>query len=252
MGTPRHSILSPKKAVPPPEPVEMDGESNAIFELDNDAQATLIEARSKLRREQSQEVLSAKLLQTPTFEHAEKSNATSPAPSTAEATDSAYASSPEFEQPRPTTSPNAPRPPAIGALGIFPSASMTSLPSMVAVEQDRQSDKMSITSLSVTALPTVSAPSTPAIGSANVHSSTPKEPSRLRHGSVPAVMPTLKKRTSFSALKKFFGRRSASAEPTTRVKVVEEEPEAREKDKENKAPITKKSGAMESLIELPG
>ena len=227
----------------------MDGESNAIFELDNDAQATLIEARSKLRKKQSQEILSAQLLQTPTVDSAEKSSAASPAPSTGEATDSAYASSPEMEQQRPTTSPNAPRPPAIGALGIFPSASMTSLPSMVAVEQDRQSDKMSVNSLNVTALPTVGSPTATGTASANGNSTAPKEPSRLRHGSVPAVLPTLKKRTSFSALKKFFQRRSASAEPTGRVRIVEEEGDA--KDKENKAP-PKKSAAMESLIELPG
>lgn len=186
----------------------MDAESTALFELDNTPQALLIEARSKLHKQQSQELLSAKALHTPTVEAEKPAKERDASPSSGEATDSAYASSPELEPPRPTTAPSAARPPTIGALGIFPSSSMTSLPSMVAVEQDRRSDKESTRSNSVTALPTVLSPKLGTDGAAKVGSSSaPKEPSRLRHGSVPNVMPALKKRGSLSALKKYFLRR---------------------------------------------
>jgi hypothetical protein len=224
-----------RKPIPKTEPVHVEADSNILFELDNEAQATLIEARSKLREQQSHEVLSARLLHTPKPDEHDK-GAAEPDSNVvgADATDSAYASSPEMEQPRPLTSP-APRTPAspgIGSLGIFPSASMTSLPSMINVEQDRPSDKES-----VTALPVVSSPRA---------NSTQKAPSRLRHGSVPNVLPTLKKRTSFSALKRLFQRRSASAEPRSRARMDDE--------KENRAPAltAKKTQVLEDLIELPG
>lgn len=58
----------------------------------------------------------------------------------------------------------------------------------------------------------------------------PKAPSPLRRGSVPSTLPTLRKRTSLSALKKFFGRgRSASAEPSGRKQQEAEQPVVVEK-----------------------
>jgi hypothetical protein len=108
---------------------------------------------------------------------------------------------------------------------------------MINVEQDRQSAKESIT-----ALPILSSPA--------ATSTQPKEPSRLRHGSVPNVLPTLKKRTSLQALKRLFQRsRSAGAEPRRREKMVDEK-----SGKEDESPkgATKKTPVLEDLIELPG
>ncbi|KIW02891.1 uncharacterized protein PV09_05941 [Verruconis gallopava] len=234
-SAPPHTEKIARKPVPPPAPVEMDANSTAVYELDNDPQATLIEARSRLREQQSQEALSSRLLQTPNAEENDKGR-TSTSPSMGEATDSAYASSPETEIQRPTTSPT-PRPPGIGSLGIFPSSSMTSLPSMVNVEQDRLSDKESVTALPAVINP-INRPT-------YANSTAPKEPSRLRHGSVPNVLPNLKKKTSLSALKKLFSRKTENIEPSPRTRT--ENHEGRETPS-----ISAKEPILESLIELPG
>jgi hypothetical protein len=65
----------------------------------------------------------------------------------------------------------------------------------------------------------------------------------------------LKKRTSFSALKKFFQRRSASADPTSRIQMVSEEDEKganKKKDKENQMPpVLERSLVPDHPVELP-
>jgi hypothetical protein len=108
---------------------------------------------------------------------------------------------------------------------------------MVNVEQDRDSDKESVTALPVVSSPTAAR----------------KEPSRLRHGSgsgsASNMPPTLKKRSSFSALRKLFSRLSGSAEPGGARARMED---GKGEDGSPVLAAKKKTPVLENLIELPG
>jgi hypothetical protein len=217
----------------------------AVYELDNDAQSTLIQARSRLRQ-QSHEALCAKHLQKPTSGGGDKL-AHSPNPSVSEAIDSAYASSPEAE-PRPTTSP-APQKPSAPGLGIWPSTSASSLPSLSLInyaDVDSESDKDSCTALP----PVVTSPketSTP-----TTSTTAPNVPSSHKRGSnQPSFIPSIRKRTSLTALRKFFSRgKGASAQSTGNGK-MEEETMPAEKEK-LQAKLGVKKTPLGDVFELPG